>query len=407
MTGDGGWDALKSQSVADVFKAGKKAATLRRYADHVEFDYLPAYLSEGGPPVATSLPLCATPVRTRNAGAVPPFFAGLLPEGRRLGALHRHLKTSADDELTLLLAVGGDTIGDVQVFPPELTESPAPVASEIHDISQCDFQQLFTASIGEHFDRVSLPGVQDKISARMMTLPVNQAGNDFILKLNPPEFPYLVENEMFFLQAAKRSGIEAADARLVHDIHHRSGLLVRRFDREQSNTNEVIRLAQEDACQVLQIYPADKYRVDSEEVASGLARMCRSAPVAAICILRQFAFAYISCNGDAHAKNFSILRRHGEWRISPMYDVPSSYPYGDTTMALSIAGRRREDIGRAEFLSLGRSLSLPERAAAHMLDQLIKRCAAWLCDIPELPFSQRQNHKLQRSVAYRLSRLAG
>ena len=33
------------------------------------------------------------------------LFAGLLPEGRRLGALRRAVKTSADDDLTLLLAV--------------------------------------------------------------------------------------------------------------------------------------------------------------------------------------------------------------------------------------------------------------------------------------------------------------
>ena len=41
----------------------------------------------------------------------------LLPEGRRLGALRRAVKTSADDELSLLLAVGADAIGDVQVVP--------------------------------------------------------------------------------------------------------------------------------------------------------------------------------------------------------------------------------------------------------------------------------------------------
>ena len=53
---------------------------------------------------------------TAPAAAAPAFFADL-PEGRRLTALRRTVGTSADDEFSMLLAVGGDTIGDVQVLP--------------------------------------------------------------------------------------------------------------------------------------------------------------------------------------------------------------------------------------------------------------------------------------------------
>lgn len=62
----------------------------------------------------TACPWPLAPVRTA-AGAVPPYFAGLLPESRRLTALQRAIKTSADDEFSLLLAIGHDAIGDVQV----------------------------------------------------------------------------------------------------------------------------------------------------------------------------------------------------------------------------------------------------------------------------------------------------
>src|SRR5438552_2279477 len=53
------------------------------------------------PAVATTLPVTPEPL-VRTGGAVPAYFAGLLPEGRRLGALRRAVKTSADDELSLL-----------------------------------------------------------------------------------------------------------------------------------------------------------------------------------------------------------------------------------------------------------------------------------------------------------------
>ncbi|UNC00395.1 HipA N-terminal domain-containing protein [Mycolicibacterium boenickei] len=39
-------------------------------------------------------------------------FAGLLPEGVQLGVVTTLTKTSADDHLTLLLAIGADTIGN-------------------------------------------------------------------------------------------------------------------------------------------------------------------------------------------------------------------------------------------------------------------------------------------------------
>jgi serine/threonine-protein kinase HipA len=59
---------------------------------------------------------------------VPPFFAGLLPEGARLVALITRLKTSAADEFSLLVAVGGDTIGDVRVLPEGAApEEPEPL----------------------------------------------------------------------------------------------------------------------------------------------------------------------------------------------------------------------------------------------------------------------------------------
>src|SRR5204863_1048190 len=95
---------FRQVSSADVYKRGVKAATLTRADAGVSFQYSAEYLDLHGPPVATTLPLSDLPLRT-PAGAVPAFFAGLLPEGRRLSSLRRAVKTSADDELSLLLAV--------------------------------------------------------------------------------------------------------------------------------------------------------------------------------------------------------------------------------------------------------------------------------------------------------------
>ena len=117
---------LRKERVANVFKQGELAATLRRVdGGSVEFHYVPDYEAKGAD-IAFSLPTGTEPVVTPSGG-VPPFFAGLLPEGYRLTALQRHLKVSASDELSLLLAVGADTPGDVQVLPArtQITDSDA------------------------------------------------------------------------------------------------------------------------------------------------------------------------------------------------------------------------------------------------------------------------------------------
>lgn len=115
-----------------------------------------------------------------------------------------------------------------------------------------------------------------------------------------------------------------------------------RFDRIRQG-EDVVSLAVEDACQLLDLYPADKYAVGSEEVTLAAAEVCAARPVAARAALTQFAFAWLTGNGDLHAKNLSVLQQPtGEWRVAPVYDIPSTMPYGDLTMALPLDGRRRD-----------------------------------------------------------------
>jgi serine/threonine-protein kinase HipA len=401
-------DELRRVERAVVLKQGRVAGTLVRRSDSLVFSYEQEYLAAGSPPVATTLPIGSAPVITHAPGALPPFFSGLLPEGRRLTTLRAAAKTSADDELTLLLAVGGDAVGDVQVVPED--EDPADIEPRVTVSSWSDvrFAELLATSVGVSAqpDRVAIPGVQDKVSARMINVPVARANSRFMLKLDPPEFPNLVANEAFFLEAARRSGLEAAEAEVVHDADGAPGLLVLRFDRVPAADGGVTMLAQEDACQVLARYPADKYRVTSEEVLTALASVCRARPVAALMVLKQFAFAYLCCNGDAHAKNFSVRRIGAEWRVTPAYDVPTSHVYGDHTMALELHAKSREDIGRDDFLALGAAAGLRAPAVERALDELVERTALWIDELESLPFDAGRLAKLRRAIEYRRRRLA-
>ncbi|WP_166355740.1 HipA N-terminal domain-containing protein [Phytoactinopolyspora limicola] len=89
-------DELVDVGRADVYKQGALAGHIERDGDDVVFRYDDGWIDHEAAPIATTLPLTGTPHRTAG-GAVPAFFAGLLPEGRRLTALWRATKTSPDD----------------------------------------------------------------------------------------------------------------------------------------------------------------------------------------------------------------------------------------------------------------------------------------------------------------------
>jgi serine/threonine-protein kinase HipA len=175
-----------------------------------------------------------------------------LPEGVRLGVVTSSTKTSPDDHLTLLLAIGADTIGNVRVFPARATPRvPLPLFEPERDN---DFHGVFAKLTGSvEADPVGLAGVQPKVSAAVMSAPTQTRAGPAML-LNPAGFPFLVENEHFFMRMASACGLRVAKTTLLHDAQHRSALLVNRFDRIGSR-----RIPQEDACQVADLYPASKY----------------------------------------------------------------------------------------------------------------------------------------------------
>jgi serine/threonine-protein kinase HipA len=395
-----GLEQLRGVEQADVYKSGLRAATLSRTASGVEFQYLAEWIDRDRPSVATTLPVRSAPV-LRPAGALPSYFAGLLPEGRRLGALRRAVKTSADDELSLLLAVGADAIGDVQVVPAGVTPAEVPPRIAIENIADTSFAELLT-ELGIRAQRMALPGVQDKTSAAMINLPVARAGERFILKLNSVgEYPPLVENEAFFLDAARASGLRVPPHNVVTDRDGAMGLLVRRFDRITVD-GELRALAVEDGCQAADRPPADKYLLGADRTFAALTAACDAPVLAGRELIRQLAFAYLTGNGDAHAKNFAVLQDEtGEWRVSPAYDVPCTHVYGDTTMAMSIGGRTGAEFSADDFVGLGTRLGVPERAVRRTLIELAERDDRWLPDLDSLPFDRGRVSKLRRVIKHR------
>lgn len=265
---------------ADVYVGSELVGHFSKRGDGVvEF----AYVESARGPVATTLPIAGGPYAVAG-GALPPFFTNLLPEGRRLSTLKRTVKASLDDELALLLAVGGDTIGNVSVVKHGQRPSPTPATIDLD--GELDFSSALTlAGIA---DPIALPGVQDKASARTIAAPGRGHSRDYILKVSPPEYPKLVENEKACFDIAKAAGYPLAEAQLLHDVHGRPGLLITRFDRDGDT-----RLHVEDAAQIMGLYPSGKYDPPMEDVARALMSVSSSPALTARSVAFQTALAWL------------------------------------------------------------------------------------------------------------------
>lgn len=313
---------------------------------------------------------------------------------------------SADDELSLLLAVGGDTVGDVRIAAHgENLTDPTPYVTD-DTWEGVDLDELFEQSVGGvDYDRSAIPGVQPKLSGRMISFPVAGAPGPVILKLDPPEYARLVENEAAMLDVAGVvRGLTVPGHEVVFDKNGRSGLVVERFDRVPAAGGVLDRLPVEDGCQVMGRYPADKYGLDTLDVIETLASQCTAPAVARLQLLERFLVSYLVADGDLHARNLAIRRtQDGFWEPAPVYDVVCTAVYDDWTLAAPFGGRENiREIGRKRFLEgASGELGIPEDAVERSLDRIVPtlaEAAAEALDGPE--FADFPNlEKVRRFVA--------
>lgn len=319
---------------------------------------------------------------------LPPFFAGLLPEGLRLKRLISELKTSEDDLFTLLVAVGESCVGDISTH---ISDEKKKDRLEIPKWNQVDFYDLFEKSL--MLDQISasnesLAGIQEKISASMVSLPLSsaKASKSYILKLNPKDKPNLVYNEYHCLMLAKKCGLRVNSAKIVYDKNENPGLLVERFDRIADDNNDFNRVHQEDACQFLDRYPADKYRLSFQEICLGIQELATASTLEILKAIELYVFCYLIGNGDLHAKNISLQTdyRTGRIQLTPAYDIICTYLYKDKKMALKLDGRD-ENIKRRNFIDFAIRFGITEKSINNKIDRILidfKKHLPLLFDIP-------------------------
>ena len=206
------------------------------------------------------------------------------------------------------------------------------------------------------------------------------------------------------MNMAKACGMDVARTHLIHDRDQAAGLLVERFDR-QREARRWRGVHQEDACQFLNRYPADKYRMTTSDVAHGLSQ-CDSPPVECARLIELVAYSYLVGNGDLHAKNISLSVAHGALQLSPAYDLLSTRPYKDLTLALKFEGRD-DNLKRKDFVEFGKRFGVAPQAIERRFDRLTAQAAPFIPRLKEIGYEPRLTTQLTELMNKRLADLRG
>ena len=357
----------KDRDQIAFFKNRKPAGFLKRTPRGYSISFDPSFVGQN---LTYHIRGTGTPI-IENGTNLPPYFANLLPEGLRLKALQKIIKTSEDDFFSLFAASGADCIGDITAESfPHVT----PSARRLRDVN---FYELFSESL-RHAPDESIAGVQEKISASMISFPlsVSQNRKRYLLKLNPGDKKNLVKNEYHSLVLAKHCGLKTANAKIVVDKDQNDGLLVERFDRVWNHgANDFDFIHQEDGCQLMNLYPAQKYRISINAFAKQIAELASSPEIEILNLIRQVAFSYLLGNGDLHAKNFSLQDVPGLPRqFTPVYDVICTLIYGDAKMALKLDGFD-DNLTLKLLIEFGTRFGIPYKACHASLNKLTEKFA--------------------------------
>ncbi len=375
----------------DVFLNAMKVGTIvRTPGDFNAFSFDEAYRATGGSPTLSLSFRAATGGLRKDpkplAGALPPFFANLLPEDKLREAMEKHHAGDVrpGNDFDLLAALGADLPGAVRVVPGD----------GMNDAPQAALREKPKA-------RFSLAGVQMKLSVMKntgkgggLTLPLDDGEGQYIAKFPSTAFPGVSENEFAALALASAIGMDVPTSELVaksdfeaipeefDTLAEGRVLLIRRFDRGGDGT----RIHIEDFAQVFGVYPARKYEGAAyHDIAAALTAAI--SPAAALEFVRRLALAAVTGNGDMHLKNWSLIYPGdgGTPALAPVYDLLSTVPYIPAdNLALSLGGERSfKALAAPRWKAFANRARLPEPAVMKAVVETVARVNHHWWTLPE------------------------
>lgn len=236
--------------------------------------------------------------------------------------------------------------------------------------------------------RISLSGAQPKFSIvvdddKLRYIREGEQGT-FILKPRPTAYQiinrdFCVANEHVTMQIASQVyGIETAANAICFFNDGTPAYITRRFDVHSKG-----KYKQEDFAALLG-YTKDNagsnYKYDKasyEECAEVIHKYVKATLVDIRRFFRIILFNFVTLNDDAHLKNFSLIERNGEYRLSPAYDLintslqlmnPHIFALDKGLFKEGMVFSDTHTISRSDFEEFGKRIGLPIKVIKQEID---------------------------------------
>lgn len=381
---------LNNRLVGHLYKAASGA---------IDFRYDQSWLDwEHALPVSLSMPLREDAFRGEPVAAV---FDNLLPDS---DALRRRVAekvgAAGTDAYSLLAAIGRDCVGALQFVDDDHDhDDDHGIVGDAVDDEAIEklLKGLAQAPLGLTRDddfRISVAGAQEKTAllwhGGQWLKPHGTTPTTHIFKTQIGELPNgvdlsnSVENEYYCLKLAAAFGLPVTQAD-IHIFGETTALVIERFDRRWTKDGRLLRLPQEDCCQVLSIPPTRKYQSDGGPGIVHVLNLLKGSDDPAVdqatLLKAQILFWLIGAT-DGHAKNFSVfLNPGGRFHLTPLYDVLTAQPSLDTgriqrkqmKLAMSVGSNNHykiADVHGRHFLQTGDAAGLPKRLVQDAIEKM-------------------------------------
>jgi serine/threonine-protein kinase HipA len=384
-----------------VYFEKRRVGTIDVNSNGPSFTYDASWIGlRGAFPISITMPLRSERI---SPDIFLPWAANLLPESEQLRTLGQLLGMARGDVIGLLSAIGGDTAGALSIGQPGRTASfqwrPMDDAEDLERLIEELPSKPFL--VGEEGVSMSLAGVQTKVAVAMddknrVCIPMNGSPSTHILKPDSPRLPGAVQNEAFCLTLARRLKIPTPQI-TTGQAGQRTYLLVQRYDRTNV-ADRWRRVHQEDYCQALGKPPSAKYETNQTGISGPTVKDMfqltrRHMPsIDMVLLLDMLVFNVLTCNTDAHAKNYSIMIRGNGISLAPIYDAMCCEVWQNITknLAQKIAGESRGDrLKGTHWLQFARECGLNPTQVLDRVGTLAKgavaEAQAAACEVAAMP----------------------
>ena len=391
-----------------VYMNGYRVGTFTKTTSGAhQFQYHGSWLAQpGSRPISLSMPLRHQAYRGDEAYN---FFDNLLPDNtevrNRVVARYQAASTQPFD---LLSCIGQDSVGALQLVT-EGHDVPDVRRIDYKALSDDELEQILTSyksgiPLGmvreqEEF-RISIAGAQEKTALLYLDgrwyLPLNATPTTHIIKLPigkieshsySIDLSQSVENEYLCTLIAKEFGLPVPHCFMMQ-VGQVKALAVERFDRRYAaDRSWIMRLPQEDFCQVLNVPSARKYE---NHGGPGITDIMKTLLGSATPEQDRYLFMksqvlfWLLAATDGHAKNFSVfIEPEGRFRLTPFYDILSVYPvFGgrglnrrDAKLAMGLASSKGkkyaiEQIFPRHFFQTAKAVGFERSAMEEILTEL-------------------------------------